>query len=251
MIVRLEIPDILYELYLSHARGDDAKVPSLLVQQLDRFRQVNPTDRILLVGAHARAKLEEMLPHPLPQIADAKDLLQRVDALAHIEIGGVAVRFNQKDLTALAHYAEKNNLSVQEAVEYTVQRMKDSFISYAPEATAAAAMPVGDVPEEPEPDEPVDPAPITKAPTPPLEVPEVVPQAPPQDPRATTGELEEDFSEANGRLLNPASEDPKDQKVQPRKPTPRVHARRAATVETPAAVGGEMRPSGWGAGSRG
>jgi hypothetical protein len=260
MIVRLEIPDILYELYLTHAKGDDAKVPTLLVQQLDRFRRVNPTDRILLIGAHERAKLEEMLPLPLPQIADGKDLLQRVDALAHIEIGGVAVRFNQRDLRAIASHAEKNSLSVQEAVEYTVGRMKDNFISYLAEATAAAAMPTEGAPEEPEavPAPSAPPAAVAS-----LQVDEVqelaaetdalaavvIPQLRVQDPRATV-EPESYAEEGTGRLLNPSTVDPKDQKVEPRKPTPHVHARRRATVETPASTGGEMRPSGWGAGSR-
>jgi len=251
MILRLEIPDALYELYSAHARGDESKVPALLVQQLDRFRRVSLTDRILIIDPHHRAKLEELLSHPTPQIADAKDLLARVDALAHIEIGGVAVRFNQRDLTALASYAEKNNLSVQEAVEYTVQRMKDNFMSYAPEATAAAAMPLGEAPEE------VEAAP-SAPPLPDAVIEEVdvlaAAAVPPQvvDPRAMVGDPDAGYEEeGRGRLLNPSTVDPADQKIQPRKPTPHVHPKRRVNLQTPAETGDAPRPAGYGAGSRG
>jgi len=252
MKLRLEIPDPLFELYLAHAKGNEGKVPELLVQQLDRFRRVSPLDRILVVDAHNRAKLEEMLSHPTPQIADTKELLERVDALAHIEIGGVAVRFHARDLLAIKNHAERNGLSIQEAVEYTVERMKGSFMSYLPEATAAAAMLVDD---EPEPEEvPVDPVPVVvEALASTDEVyEEAASQLRPQDPRVTAPVPDgEDFAEeGRGRLLNPSTVDPADRKVQPRKPQPRVHPKRAVVYPTPAATGDAMRPPGWGAGSR-
>jgi len=250
MKLSLSIPDVLYELYLAHAKGDEAKVPELLVQQLDRFRRVNPIDRILVVDAHNRAKLEELLPNPLPTIADAKDLLARVDDLAHIEIGGVAVHFAPRDLRAIAHHAEKHSLSVQEAIQFTVDRMKGNFLSYLPEAAAAGAMPTEDV-EEPAPAplsmEPVPPR-VRQTPAPAVEEPVGEPA---EDPRAIAEDDEGFAMEGHGRLLNPSTGDPKDQKVMPRPPTPRVHAKRVVALATPAELGDEARPAGFGAGSRG
>jgi hypothetical protein len=214
MNVRLAITDALFDLYVVHAGGDEARALSEMAVQLDRFRMIRPMDRILVLGAEARAQLEELLPNPLPQIKDAKDLIQRINALADLEIGGVRVKFTPKDLESIARSAEKNGLSVQEACQATVDHMKQHFLSYVGDATARAAMlPVVD--EETPPELPDDPEPEDE------EIPTVAdpalealrsdaPAVRPKHPGASLQpeeQVQPGSPAAVGRLLNPREEE--------------------------------------------
>lgn len=127
MKVNLSLPDDLYEQYASRAAGK-ASVEELLTAQLDRFKEVSPMDRVVVVLPKERAALEAKLGGG--NIRDGADLLTKVAALADIEIGGVKVEFSPGELRNIKTFASKNRLAVEVAIAQTVHSMKEQFGMY-------------------------------------------------------------------------------------------------------------------------
>jgi hypothetical protein len=127
MRLTLSIPDDLYDRYADRT-GGKATVEDLLISQLERFKEVNPMDRVLVVLPKERAALEAKLSGG--NLRDGADLLQKVEALAAIEIGGVKVDFSPGELRNIKTFATKNQRPVQKAIEDVVHGMKEQFGLY-------------------------------------------------------------------------------------------------------------------------
>jgi hypothetical protein len=127
MKVTLQLPDDLYERYADRTAGQ-ASVEDLLLAQLERFKEVSPMDRVVVVLPKERAALEAKLSGGT--LRDGADLLAKVSALADIEIGGVKVDFSPGELRNIKHFAAKNRRPVQQAIEDVVRGMKDQFGLY-------------------------------------------------------------------------------------------------------------------------
>jgi hypothetical protein len=127
MKVTLQISDDLYEKYAERAAGQ-ATAEELLLAQLERFKEVSPMDRVIVVLSKERAGLEKILSGGT--LRDGADLLQKVSSLASIEIGGVKVDFSPGELRNIKHFATKNRIPAQQAVEQVVHGMKEQFGLY-------------------------------------------------------------------------------------------------------------------------
>ena len=127
MKITLSLPDDLYEAYADRSQGK-ASIEDLLLSQLERFREVSPMDRVVVVLPRERAALEQKLSGGM--LRDGADLLRKVEALADIEIGGVKVEFTLGELRNLRTYATKNRVPVERVVSDVVHGMKDQFGLY-------------------------------------------------------------------------------------------------------------------------
>lgn len=133
MKLTLSLPDDLYEHYLKkHCRGNPAKLPSLALSILQRFKEVREEDRVLIVMPEDRGRLEALLPaNPGPSIPSASDLVRRVEMLASMQIGEVKIPFTPNQLEELKRRAERNGKSLQEYSEDTAMRIGSLFFDGA------------------------------------------------------------------------------------------------------------------------
>ena len=134
MIVNLKVPDPVWESYAAFCArgksGNPIKPEALMISQLERFRGVSPSDRVIVVGSRERAALEKILSSG--HLQDGVDLKRKVEQLATLEIGGVKVDFSPAEWGQLKRYADKNGKSLQQVVETTVRQMRDQFFDYTP-----------------------------------------------------------------------------------------------------------------------
>lgn len=130
----LHIPDDLYEHYLQHQAGRrETKINKVIVDQLERFKAVQPDDRIVLVLPDARATLEDLLPgNPGPSLNDSDDLLARVRLLASLGIGEHRFNFTPAQMEELKVRAERMGTSLEELHKQTVQRMESDYFMRVP-----------------------------------------------------------------------------------------------------------------------
>lgn len=85
MIVTFPIPD---ELYAQYAAFNPSNPRQALQKQLERFKEVETKDRVLLVRGEALRQLEAL--HGVP-LEDPTDLVKWVEKLAHLKIGDAMV----------------------------------------------------------------------------------------------------------------------------------------------------------------
>ncbi len=131
MKITLQLPDDLYEAYERHlpkALSGQATTEDLIVAQLDRFKDVSPQDRAVVLHGKARVRLEAILSGGT--ISSGDDLLQKVERLASIEVGEVKVPFTPGELQNIRTYATKNRIPFEEAMKRVVYGMKEQFGLY-------------------------------------------------------------------------------------------------------------------------
>lgn len=134
MKVTIQVDDALYEKYAGRASELAARKPGatlsaseVMAAQLDRFKDVDPIDRIVIVDTKRRGALEEILGGG--SLMNAEDLVVKVKRLAKIEIGGIAVQFTPGQLEELKNRAARNRLSVQELTQRTVRGLSENFFN--------------------------------------------------------------------------------------------------------------------------
>lgn len=88
-----------------------------------------PSDRVTVIGPELRERLEQLLG--MGHILNGEDLLQKVQGLASLKIGGVSVDFSPKQWEELTTRAEKQGRTVEETVADVVKRMSGDFFNYA------------------------------------------------------------------------------------------------------------------------
>jgi hypothetical protein len=100
MIVQIKIPDSTYETYLKHSPTNPERA---MEQQLIRFAEIRPSERILLLPPKERDELEVMLDS---NFATARELVAKVRELLGIRVEGVDVTLDPNTLMRLVHQAE-------------------------------------------------------------------------------------------------------------------------------------------------
>lgn len=131
MIVRLQIPDDVFETYekmataTHEASGRTVQATDLMVAQLDRFRGIPATDRVVVIDSRTRAALEAILHGG--SLRDSADLLAKVQRLGAIKIGEVRLDFSPGQLEELKHIANRNRRQVKDVVLETVRRIENQF----------------------------------------------------------------------------------------------------------------------------
>lgn len=100
----------------------------LMQLQLVRYSHVPVSERVLVVDAVSREKLEHLLSGGA--IQSGVDLLEKVSRLADIKIGGIQIQFTPSQLTHIRRYATRNNITPDEAVRRIVKQMESQFFDF-------------------------------------------------------------------------------------------------------------------------
>jgi len=134
MKLQLQVSEQTWEAYCDHAdrihglTNQTVSPESLMADQLQRFAHVIPSDRIVVLEPASRARLEEILQGG--GLADAKDLVAKVQNLASLEIGKVVVDFSPAQWEELRNLARRNAKTVQDVAEATVRGMESIFFNH-------------------------------------------------------------------------------------------------------------------------
>lgn len=134
MKLQIQIPESTWEAYAIHAEkihgltNQTVSPEALMADQLARFAHVIPSDRIIVLEPASRARLEEILQGG--GLADAKDLVAKVQNLASLEIGNVRVDFTPGQWEELRNLARRNARQLSDVVEATVRGMDSIFFNH-------------------------------------------------------------------------------------------------------------------------
>ncbi len=129
MRATVQLTDDIYDLYQQRADTHAVRISSLLQEQLKRFVDVDPFDRIVVIPSRQRDELEKVLSGGA--LEDAADLVLKVEALAAIEVEGVKLDFTPGQKRELKRLAERQGITYEEIVKRTVKSMEEQFFSYA------------------------------------------------------------------------------------------------------------------------
>src|SRR5260221_2995900 len=99
MLVSLKISDEVYEKY---AEYDNSNPRLAMEQQLNRFKDISPKDRDLIIPSKARQALEALLGR---QIETPEDLVKVVDVMVKIKVGNVEIPLTEGQMKRLLSQA--------------------------------------------------------------------------------------------------------------------------------------------------
>ncbi len=111
IIQALKVPDETYEQYQKY-NGADPKAAMAL--QLNRFRGVDPTSRIILVPREERIELERLLA---TDIESAKQLVALIRHVLTVSVAGSEVTLTKDQAQRIADQARFQGQSVPEYVK--------------------------------------------------------------------------------------------------------------------------------------
>jgi hypothetical protein len=122
MIVQIKIPDGLFEKYQTYNQASPERA---IEQQLTRFQEVKPSDRVLVVPSAQRNELEVLLDS---HFASAQELVSKVKDLLKIRVEGVDVTLDPNTLFRVTQQAEFEGmpssdfmkLKVEEGIKFAV-----------------------------------------------------------------------------------------------------------------------------------
>lgn len=127
MIHRLQLPDPLYQALEDKAKQAQTTVDKLIVWYLDTFAAAKKGDRFLVLDNAQRAEMEKTLGDVY--LGSGSDLLQRVVALAALQIGDVKIQFTAAQWSELKRRANRTGITVEEECKSIVKGMQDMFFS--------------------------------------------------------------------------------------------------------------------------
>lgn len=133
--MKISIDDDLYDrIKLVHKHNTDAAI-----RRACETLPVQEKGRTLLLDGLALARLEEILAGG--SLTSSNDLLKKVEALAHFEVGGHRVEFDASDWGRLAQRATRLGLPVATYLDLMLDRFKDEWMSIG-EPTLVDSQPV-------------------------------------------------------------------------------------------------------------
>lgn len=134
----LEVDTEVFDAYAAEAaklnaasKNGHVSPERLMVMQLSRFQGVPVSERVLVISAQHRERLEHILAGR--SFAGDAELVEEVEKLANLEIGGIRVDFTPAQLAQLKRFATRNHISVGEAVRRTVKAMEEQFFDLVTE----------------------------------------------------------------------------------------------------------------------
>ena len=138
MIVQLKMPDEVYEGYARYTaqmagrlNGSGNTPEDLMSSQLDRFKEVPPMDRCLVLSSTVREELEKILSGGT--LRDDADLLRKVQKLADLQSEGVNLHFSTAQLHQIKTYSTRNALPLEETIRRIVRQMEHMFFDFVSE----------------------------------------------------------------------------------------------------------------------
>lgn len=117
-ILSIKILDSVYERYAEHNPGSPV---TAMVQQLTRFAEVSPTQRVLIIPPAQRIRLEALMEGSLET---ADQLVNFVEQLSKVSVGNIHVVLTKPQLARLDDQARFHGKS---SGEYLVEQAKWSI----------------------------------------------------------------------------------------------------------------------------
>lgn len=114
MIVQIRIPDSLFETYSKYNQSNPEKA---MEQQLLRFQEVRPADRVLVLPAAERNELEVLLDS---HFASAKELVAKVRDLLKIRVEGVDITLEPNTLLRMTQQASFEGMDPKDFMQAKV-----------------------------------------------------------------------------------------------------------------------------------
>lgn len=122
--VLLRVPELLFDAYERLAEQVQSKqrlsVEEMMMAQLERFKESNPVDRIVIIDGASRAILERMLGGG--QLKNGVDLVKKVEKLTDIKVEGVRIHFTIAQLTELKRRAAQDDRNIEQVLEAIVHQ---------------------------------------------------------------------------------------------------------------------------------
>jgi len=117
-IITLTLKDETLETYAKREPDHPAKA---LEAQLERFKDIEQTDRALLFSPEGRRALEGLFGAPIP---DEKTLIEHVKRLSTFQLGKVKVTISASQAARAASNAKFFNRSVEEEIRRVAEAAK-------------------------------------------------------------------------------------------------------------------------------
>ena len=129
MKLTIQMPDDLYDHFVELGDKAGKRPTSVISDVLKLFGLASPYDRILVIDAGARSRIEKVLSGGHLQSAD--DLATRIENLTRMEIEGVALDFSVGQKRELKRLADRNGIPYEEMVRRTVKEIEPLFFQAA------------------------------------------------------------------------------------------------------------------------
>lgn len=138
MKTTIQMTDDIYDAYTSAAEGmaglgKTLTPEEIMVDRLARFKDISPSDRVIVVDPKVRNRLEEILSGG--SLKDAEDLLKKVEGLADIRIGEIRIEFTPAELRKMKHWATKGSKghkapeeALKDIVQDTMNQIKSQLL---------------------------------------------------------------------------------------------------------------------------
>lgn len=123
----IQITDDLYDHFLSQAEemqraGQSVTAEEVMADRLSRFKEVLPTDRIVVIDPKNRARLEALFGGG--SLQDAPDLVSRVEKLADVRIGEIRIDFTNAEVRRLHNWAKRAGRPVEALIKETTEQIR-------------------------------------------------------------------------------------------------------------------------------
>lgn len=130
MKIQLTIDDDVFEIYKQEAMERRIFPSEVIAERLKRAVGLDPRERTAILAGGTMRLLEERLGGG--DIKSGEDLLKKVTALASIRFGAHEFVLTIGQYRELAFRAQKTNLTIEELVQRTYQKMQATFFEYTP-----------------------------------------------------------------------------------------------------------------------
>lgn len=131
----LQTSDDLHDHYTSQAeemqrRGQATTPEELMVDRLERFKMVEPGDRIVVIDPKNRQRLEGILSGG--SLLSAEDLVRKIEALSGLAIGEVRLDFTTAETRQIANWSKRQGRPAEAIIKEIVDKIKLTIFDYIP-----------------------------------------------------------------------------------------------------------------------
>lgn len=127
MKTTIQITDDLYDSFSRQAEemqqaGQSVSAEEIMTDRLSRFKDVSPSDRVVVIDPKTRGRLETLLSGG--SLKDASDLLTKVESLVNVKIGDIRVDFSPAEAAQIQRWAVRNGRTPEFIIRDVVGQIK-------------------------------------------------------------------------------------------------------------------------------